>query len=72
MTIRKIPKFENEAQEAKWWFDNREAIGEDLVAAVRERGPGEGSLGRLARKKREESDRLSSPRDEVSTMASRK
>lgn len=48
--LPQMPRFESEAEEAEWWFDHREELGQDLIAAVERRGPGEGSLGRRARK----------------------
>lgn len=30
-----IPKFESEAEEAEWWYQNREVHGRELLAAVR-------------------------------------
>ncbi len=53
MADRKIPKFESEAEEAKWWFDHRAEVGADLVAASRRGVVGEGSLARSERKLRE-------------------
>ena len=32
----KIPKFANEAEEAKWWYDNREKLSEEFHNAARE------------------------------------
>ncbi len=53
MHDRKIPKFENEADEAKWWFEHRAEVGADLISASRQGVVGEGSLARHARKLRE-------------------
>jgi len=33
MEKRIIPKFESEAEEAKWWFDNREELDKDFAQA---------------------------------------
>jgi hypothetical protein len=48
MTMEKIiiPQFASEAEEAQWWFDHREEIGADMIAAVREGRNGIGTLGR--------------------------
>jgi hypothetical protein len=46
MKTRIIPKFETEAEEAQWWYDNREQTAADLLAAVREGRNGIGTLGR--------------------------
>jgi hypothetical protein len=53
MADRMIPKFENEAEEARWWFERRDEIGSDLVSASRQGRAGEGSVARHARKTRE-------------------
>ena len=34
MTDLKIPKFATEAEEAKWWYDNRDK-GEEALPAAR-------------------------------------
>ncbi len=36
MEKRIIPKFESEAEEAKWWFDNREELDKDFAKAFAE------------------------------------
>ena len=42
MEVRPIvPKFENEAAEAKWWFENQDSLFDEF-----ERAGGEGRLGR--------------------------
>jgi len=48
-----MPKFESEAEEAQWWFDHREELGQDLVAAMQRGVAGENSAVRRARKMRE-------------------
>ena len=56
MTMRKlppIPKFESEADEAQWWFDHRNKVSEDLLAAAKSGTLGEGSAARAARKQKE-------------------
>lgn len=42
----KLPRFANEAEEAQWWYEHREEIGDELVAAIRSGQNGIGSLGR--------------------------
>jgi ABC-type taurine transport system substrate-binding protein len=42
----KLPRFANEAEEADWWYEHREEIGDELVAAIRSGQNGIGSLGR--------------------------
>ena len=54
MESRRIPKFENEAEEAQWWFDHREEISDDIVAASREGRLGEGSRARFQRRMAEQ------------------
>ena len=31
-----IPSFENEEQEAQWWYDHREEVEEDFVQGIRD------------------------------------
>jgi len=42
----KLPRFANKAEEAHWWYEHREEIGDELVAAIRSGQNGIGSLGR--------------------------
>jgi transcription elongation GreA/GreB family factor len=51
--LPKIPRFENEAEEAQWWFDHREEVSRDIMSAAKNGTLGEGSLGRAARKQKE-------------------
>jgi hypothetical protein len=30
----RVPKFEDEAQEAQWWYENREAVEDALIDAI--------------------------------------
>jgi hypothetical protein len=53
MADRKLPRFQNEAEEARWWFEHRDEIGRDLVTASRQGRTGEGSVARRARKAKE-------------------
>jgi predicted DNA binding CopG/RHH family protein len=39
----KVPKFKTEEEEAKWWYENREAVGEDFAQAMREGKTSRGS-----------------------------
>jgi hypothetical protein len=55
MIDRKIPQFQNESEEANWWFEHRAEIGSDLITASRQGRLGEGSVARRARKMRENS-----------------
>ena len=52
METRIIPVFATEADEAQWWYDHRDEIAADMVAAVREGRNGIGTLGR-ARQRQE-------------------
>jgi len=36
MTNLKIPKFASEAEEAKWWYDNREIVSAEFQKAAKE------------------------------------
>lgn len=51
--LPKLPRFQSEGEEAQWRFDHRDELGEDLVVAMEERGIGESSAMRRARKLRE-------------------
>ncbi|QHN05075.1 hypothetical protein FTO74_18245 [Granulicella sp. WH15] len=33
---QELPAFKSEAEEAQWWYDNREARGEEFAQAIRE------------------------------------
>jgi hypothetical protein len=37
-----MPRFDNEAEEAQWWFDHREELAQDMVAAARSGNAGNG------------------------------
>jgi predicted DNA binding CopG/RHH family protein len=39
-----IPKFENEADEANWLYENREALGNEFTRAAQEGGIRQGTL----------------------------
>jgi hypothetical protein len=43
----KIPRFATEAEEAKWWFENREAISDEFQKAAKEGRLGRGGARRL-------------------------
>lgn len=51
MEKRIIPVFKTEAEEAQWWFDHREELGEDALRAVERGDTGEGTMARVARLK---------------------
>jgi hypothetical protein len=53
MESRIIPKFATEAEEANWWFDHREEIADDIVAASREGRLSEGIKARWQRRQAE-------------------
>ena len=48
-----IPKFENEAEEARWLFDHREELGAEFVAASKEGRLGPGTRARYLRRLQE-------------------
>jgi hypothetical protein len=52
MEKRIIPKFETEAEEARWWYENREELARDFDNAVREGRTGPGSMARLRERQR--------------------
>lgn len=43
----KIPKFASEAEEAKWWYDNREKLSEEFHKAAKEGRLRRGGVQRL-------------------------
>jgi hypothetical protein len=47
MSDLKIPKFANEADEAKWWFENQDLIFEEFQKAAKEGRLGRGGVRRL-------------------------
>ena len=47
MEKRRLPKFENEAEEARWWHENREELAKDFTNAGREGRVDLGSVARL-------------------------
>ena len=47
MTNLKIPKFASEAEEAKWWYDNREILSEEFQKAAKEGRLRRGGVARL-------------------------
>lgn len=47
MTDLKIPKFATEAEEAKWWYDNRNLLSEEFEKAAKEGRLQRGGVQRL-------------------------
>jgi hypothetical protein len=47
MTTMKLPKFETEAEEAKWWYDNRNLLSEEFEKAAKEGRLRRGGVARL-------------------------
>jgi len=47
MTDLTIPKFANEAEEAKWWFENDDAVSAEFVKAAKEGRLRRGGVRRL-------------------------
>jgi len=43
-----VPKFANESEEARWWFENREAVADEFELAEREGRLGRGTVVRRA------------------------
>ena len=50
MEKRQLPKFENEAEEARWWHENREELAKDFVNAVHDGRTGPGAVERMKAK----------------------
>ncbi len=34
--MKELPAFQDETEEAQWWFDNRETLGDEFVQAIDE------------------------------------
>lgn len=49
-----LPKFATEAEDAKWWYENRERIEERLRGAMQDGTLRRGTAERLVRETREE------------------
>ena len=49
---RKVPKFGNEAEEAKWWDQNRRMVERDMVTALKAGAVERGTARRLVREAR--------------------
>ena len=47
MSDFKLPKFANEDEEAKWWFDNRELVSDEFQKAAKEGRLKRGGVRRL-------------------------
>jgi len=47
MTDLKIPKFATEAEEAKWWYDNRDKLSDEFDKAAKEGRLRRGGVARL-------------------------
>ena len=43
-----VPKFANESEEARWWFDHSDAVADEFELAEREGRLGRGTVARLA------------------------
>jgi len=50
MNDRKLPKFKDEAEEARWWYEHRDEVADDMIKAMREGRTGPGSVARLRAK----------------------
>ena len=49
---RTVPKFKSEAQEAKWWDDNRKTVERNLLHAIADGSAGRGRASKLTRQAR--------------------
>jgi hypothetical protein len=47
MTDLKVPKFATEAEEAKWWFENDDAVSAEFIKAAKEGRLRRGGVQRL-------------------------
>ncbi len=47
MASLKIPKFATEAEEAKWWYENRDKVSEEFLKAAKEGRLRRGGVQRL-------------------------
>ncbi len=47
MSDLKVPAFATEAEEAKWWYDNRDKVSEEFEKAAKEGRLGRGGIRRL-------------------------
>jgi hypothetical protein len=47
MSDLKVPKFESEAEEAKWWYENRDRVSAEFAKAAKEGRLGRGGIRRL-------------------------
>ncbi len=52
----KVPKFENEAEEASWWDEHKAMVEESLMQAMRDGTAQRGTAQRLVREARESKD----------------
>ncbi len=66
MEPRRIPVFATEAEEAKWWYDNREELAKDFVEARKAGRLGEGSKARWQRRQAERQAELAAAQPTVS------
>jgi predicted DNA binding CopG/RHH family protein len=48
----RIPEFESEAQEARWWDEHKDLVEENLIAAMRDGTTQRGSAQRLSKEAR--------------------
>lgn len=48
-----VPKFATEAEEAKWWYDNREMVEEELLKAMQNGTARRGTAQRLTEEARQ-------------------
>lgn len=48
----RIPVFATEAEEARWWYENREELAQDFIDAIREGRTGLGSVRCLEQRRR--------------------
>jgi hypothetical protein len=69
MEKRRLPRFENEAEEAQWWYDHRDEVADDMIQAMREGRTGPGVVARLREKLRAQ-EPMQSEKDSVTSTSS--
>ena len=69
MEERRLPHFENEAEEAKWWYDHRDEVADDMIKAMREGRTGPGVVARLREKLRAQ-ETMQSEKNSVTSTSS--
>jgi hypothetical protein len=64
-----MPRFENEAEEAQWWYDHRMELADDMIEAAKAGKLGEGTRARYSRRLKEQEEQNSTPQTQPKTAA---